>query len=149
MKSVFLLLFVFIFSSIYLTAQSIQFQFVESSSTDFLVDSTYDAFSNLQLSTSISKELTCEVSDTSDIASITVKLGTESGSSDLMNQSFSFSGEVVSAFLSLSRTGIICHFALGQLVNRDFAYLQLEARSSSGALLGAYSHIHMWYLPLF
>jgi len=141
MKSFILILSILWFSSISTIAQSIQFQFVESSSTDVLVDSTYDEFSNLQLSTSISKELTCEVSDTSDIASITVKLGTEAGSSDLMNQSFSFTGEVISAFLSLSRTGIICHFTLGQLVNRDFAYLQLEARSSSGALLGTYSGI--------
>ncbi len=120
-------------------AQSINFQFVESISTDVQVDSTYDEYGNLELVTSVAKGLSCEVSDTSGIASIRVKLGTEEGASDILNHSFNFSGEVGSAFLSFSRTGIMCQFALGQFVNRDFAYLRLEALSSTGAVLGSYT----------
>ncbi len=112
---------------------------MESISTDVQVDSTFDEYGNLELVTSVAKGLSCQISDTSGIASIRVKLGTEEGGSDILNYSFNFSGELASAFLSFSRTGIMCQFALGQFVNRDFAYLHLDALSSTGAVLGSYT----------
>ena len=139
MRTILLYICIAVFSICNSLAQTIDFQFVESSSTDVQVDSTYDEYGNLELVTSVAKGLSCQVSDTSGIASIRVKLGTEEGASDILNHSFNFSGEVGSAFLSFSRTGIMCQFALGQFVNRDFAYLRLEALSTSGAVLGSYT----------
>jgi hypothetical protein len=139
MRTIVLYIYVLAISISNTLAQSIDFQFVESSSTDVQVDSTYDEYGNLELVTSVAKGLSCELTDTSGIALIRVKLGTEEGTSDILNHSFNFSGEVASAFLSFSRTGIMCQFALGQFVNRDFAYLRLEALSTSGAVLGSYT----------
>jgi hypothetical protein len=139
MRTIVLYIYVVAISISNSLAQTIDFQFVESSSTAVQVDSTYDEYGNLELATSVAKGLSCQVSDTSGIASIRVTLGTEESGSDILNHSFNFSGEVASAFLSFSRTGIMCQFALGQFVNRDFAYLRLEALSSTGAVLGFYS----------
>lgn len=139
MQTFLLLLFSAIISVSCLQGQTTEFSFVEGSSTDVVVDSTYDQFGNLELSSSIVKELKCELSDTSSIASIRVKLGTEVQGSDILNQSFDFDGEVISSSLSMTRIGIICNFTLGQLEARDFTFLKLEALSSSGSVLGTYN----------
>ncbi len=139
MQTFLLLLFSAIISVSCLQGQTTEFSFVESSSTDVVVDTTYDQYGNPELSSSIAKELKCELSDTSNIASIRVKLGTEDQGSDILNQSFDFDGEVISSSLSMTRIGIICNFTLGQLEARDFTFLKLEALSSSGSVLGTYN----------
>ena len=138
MRTVLLYICVFVFSFCELHAQSINFNFVESISGEIVADTIFDAFGNPQLSISVAKSLTCELSDTTNIASIRVHVGSTENGSDILNQTFNFDGELVSSNLSMSRLGIICRFNLGS-ITADFAYLKLEALSSGGSVIGTYS----------
>lgn len=139
MQTFLLLLFSAIISISCLQAQTLEFNFVESSVSDVVVDTSYDQYGNPELTSYVLKELNCELNDTNNVASIRIKLGSEQDGSDILNQSFDFNGQVLSPSLSMERLGIICHFTLGQLEARDFTFLKLEALSSSGSVLGTYN----------
>jgi hypothetical protein len=91
------------------------------------------------INTHETKLLSAQLNDTSSIAQVRVKLGTINGGSDILVQTFSFSGQQVNELVWFQRTGIICRFGLGEFVNLTQSYLTLEALSATGAVLGAYS----------
>ncbi len=140
MRTVLLYICVFAFSICELHAQTISFHFVESISGDIVADTTFDAFGNPELSISVAKSLNCELSDTSGIESIRIKLGTTESGLDVLNQTFDVDGELVSAQLSMTRVGIICRFELGSISDQT-TYLTLEALSSGGSVIGTYSGV--------
>lgn len=139
MQTFLLKLIIAVLSVSCLHAQTLEFNFVESSAGDVVIDTTYDQYGNPEITSYVLKEMNCELSDTNNVASIRIKLGSEQDGSDILNQSFDFNGQVLSPTLSMERLGIICHFTLGQLETRDFTFLKLEALSSSGTILGFYN----------
>ena len=87
------------------------------------------------------KELSAELSDTSNISSIRVKLGTTSNASDIQVNTYPFSGEQMSAQLWLSRQVNVLQMGLGDLVNVEQCYIRIEALDTGGSVLGFYSGI--------
>ena len=103
----------------------------------------YDSVSNGDglyiINTHETKLLSAQLNDTTSISQVRVKLGSQSGGSNILVQTFSFSGQQVNELVWFERTGISCRFGLGQFVNLVEAHLTIEALSSSGAVLGTYS----------
>jgi hypothetical protein len=96
---------------------------------------------NARLSVSTAKEITTVLSDTTNIASIVVKLGDTQGGANLLNQSYSFSGTQLSSTLFLERSLNRLRIGIGVVTDKDAYYITLEARNSSGQLIGTYSTI--------
>ncbi|HPH82190.1 MAG TPA: hypothetical protein PL185_06435 [Flavobacteriales bacterium] len=97
--------------------------------------------SSLLVNTHEYKELTTELSDTSNISSIRVKLGTTADASDIQSNTYNFSGEQLSSQLWLNRRVNILQMGLGDLVNREQCFIRIEALDAGGAVLGFYSGI--------
>ena len=96
---------------------------------------------NARLSVSTGKELTTMLTDTANIATIVVKLGDTQGGVNLLNQSYSFSGTQLSSTLFLERSLNRLRIGIGVLIDKDAYYITLEAKNSSGQLIGTYSTI--------
>ena len=122
-------------ASVFCFGQTTQISMVQSVPGDVFTDTTYDSSGNPELLVRADKHLYCELSDTINIATLRIKLGSAEGQSDLLNQNFAFGGQIISETLYLERFGLECRFRLGSFTNRDFAYLSIEALSSGGALI--------------
>jgi hypothetical protein len=118
---------------------TIQWNQILGETTRAYYDSTVTSGDQLILNVHETKTLSAELNDTSGIAQVRVKLGSQAAGSDLFVQTFSFSGQQLNELVWFQRTGIICRFGLGEFVNMTQSHLTLEALSSSGAVLGTYS----------
>lgn len=87
------------------------------------------------------KEISTELSDTTNIVSIRVKLGSTTDASDLQLNTYNFSGESISSKLWFSRRVNILQIGLGDLVNIEQCYIRIEALDASGSVLGFYNGI--------
>lgn len=136
-----ILLGVFTFySNLLLGQSSITFDRIESLTVTAYYD-TSGSGSSLLVNTHEYKELTTELSDTSNISSIRVKLGTTADASDIQSNTYNFSGEQLSSQLWLNRRVNILQMGLGDLVNREQCFIRIEALDAGGAVLGFYSGI--------
>jgi hypothetical protein len=122
-----------------LSAQSL-FEQVEVQSTTIERD-TVGTGENARLSVSTAKELTAMLTDTANIASIVIKLGDTQGASNLLNQTYAFSGTQLSSTLFLERSLNRLRLGIGVVTDKDAYYITLEAKNSSGQLIGTYSTI--------
>ena len=136
-KSVLILL---LFITTGLHAQPSLFEQVEIQTTTIEKD-TVGSGETLRLSITTGKELTTTLSDTTNIASVRVKLGDSEGSGNLLTQTFSFAGSQASSTIWLERTLNRLRFGLGTLTDKDSYYVKLEALNSGGAVIGEYSTI--------
>jgi len=136
-----LLLFTVLVNSIDLIGQNtISFERSES----YTVEAHYDTLiSDVSQIINIHeyKEISTELSDTTNIASIRVKLGSTSDASDLQINTYNFSGESLSSQLWFSRRNNILQIGLGDLINIEQCYIRIEALDASGAVLGFYNGI--------
>lgn len=121
-------------------AQSaIEWNQILGETTNAYYDSSGTSGDQLILNVHETKTLSAQLNDTSGIAQVRVKLGSQAAGSDLFVQTFSFSGQQLNELVWFQRTGIMCRFGLGEFVNMTQSHLTLEALSSSGAVLGTYS----------
>jgi hypothetical protein len=137
-------------------AQNVTFNQLLVSTVDF----KKDTLQNNVVNTSEVKKVYFELSDTSQLANVRVKLGTTQNGSDVLNQTFGFAdapnlsfnpaalpdGTIINWNAALPqpaffRTGINCSITLGNFVNVSSSYITLEALSNSGTILGTYSGI--------
>ncbi len=153
MKKIFL--FICVLAAFAGKTQNITFNQLLVSTVDF----KKDTLQNNVINTNEVKKVYFELSDTAQLVSIRVKLGTTQNASDVLNQTFGFvdapelsfndaalpDGTIINwsalpqpAFF---RTGINCSITLGNFVNVASSYITLEALSNSGAVLGTYSGI--------
>ena len=135
------LLFTVLLNTLDLIGQnSVSFERTES----YTVEAHYDTIiSNVSQLINIHeyKEISTELSDTTNIISIRVKLGSTSDASDLQLNTYNFSGESLSSQLWFSRRVNILQIGLGDLINIEQCYIRIEALDTSGAVLGFYSGI--------
>ena len=141
MKESILYICILFVSSTFCFGQTSQISFVESFPGQVTADTTLDANGNPEVFVTVEKWMNCELTDTIQINNIRIQLGSEQGQSDLLNQSFALGGEVISQTLYMQRMGLGCRFRLGSFTNRDLAYMRIETRNASGAVLGYWEGI--------
>jgi hypothetical protein len=140
-KRLLLSLISILFTLISVAQTGIQLNFVNST-TDIveIVDST-DPEGNLVPQITKQSTLSFELSDTTNINSIRIKLGSSEAGTDILNEVFDFDGQVVASGHSMQRIGILCQFDLGQFVSNNAVYLIIECLSSTNSVLASHSAI--------
>jgi hypothetical protein len=116
------------------------FNRIESLTLTAYYDTT-NSGTSLEVNTHEYKELSTELSDTSNITSIRVILGTTADASDIQLNTYNFSGEHISSQLWLSRRVNTLQLGLGDLVNKEQCFIRIEALDANGLIVGSYSGI--------
>lgn len=139
--NVLLSVFIFLMVSNNLTSQSISWNYLESLTTDMYSDSSQSNDGVWVLNTHEYKELSGVLTDTSDIASIRLKIGNSAGGSNILLKTFAFSGQSYDQHIWFNRVGSLCRFGLGEFINREQAFLTIETLDSGGGVTSTNSSI--------
>lgn len=113
-----------------------------SSTTDIveIINST-DSEGNLVPQLTKQSTLSFELSDTTNVGSIRIKLGTTEAGSEILNEVFDIDGQVLSSGHSMQRVGRSCRFDLGQFSSNNVVYLRIECRSTNNAIVATHASI--------
>jgi hypothetical protein len=138
-----LLLFVLcVLFTLFSAAQSgIQLNFVSSTTDIVEILNSTDSDGNLVPQITKQSSLSFELSDTVNIGTIRIKLGSSESGAEILNEVFDIGGQILSSGHSMQRVGLSCKFDLGQFSSNNVVYLSIECRSSTNAVLASHAAI--------